>query len=227
MLKKNKSIDILCEQFIEMFDHFNKNIFSEKLNPVEIVFNAKQKAAFKYDIKGRGLSIGSEIADLSLEEIRSTFLHEMIHCASDQYGMAESTPNQYHSKKYMQLATEAGFFVIRHKTQGWGITSLFYPRNVINKSFIQQPTKEAVAKRLKAFEYKLNAAVFKKAFQDIKNQISNQGPTKTFFLKYECQCPPPHNSIRSGRRPDGKNALNIICQYCNVPFRCVSKLNLE
>ena len=127
----------------------------------------------------------------------------------------------------MQIATDAGFFVVRHKTQGWGITSTIYPRNVIDKRSIGFPTEESVKNRIKAFEFGLNKSLIEKSFREIKNDISADKQTKTFFLKYECSCPPPHNSIRSGRRPDGKNALNIVCQYCDTAFRCVSKLSLQ
>lgn len=42
-----------------------------------------------------------------------------------------------------------------------------------------------------------------------------------YFMKYQCKCKPPHNSIRSGCRPDGPNRLNIICKDCGQPFTCV------
>jgi hypothetical protein len=41
---------------------------------------------------------------------------------------------------------------------------------------------------------------------------------KQCFLKYICQCSPPHNSIRSGRRPNGPHALHIQCLMCGANF---------
>jgi hypothetical protein len=57
--------------------------------------------------------------------------------------------------------------------------------------------------------------------KEIRKAIKEKGRSKVCFLKYECGCPPPHNSIRSGRRPDGSHPLKAVCMVCGKSFNCV------
>ena len=50
------------------------------------------------------------------------------------------------------------------------------------------------------------------AKKDVERIIS-KSKTRQYFLKYICNCPEPHNSIRSGRR-----SLNVNCGECGYKF---------
>jgi hypothetical protein len=101
-----------------------------------------------------------------------------------------------------------------------------YPRNVVQKKYIMKPTRDAATRLGEVFALiKFDKTIFKQAKSEIRQQAKEDKPSKTYFLKYVCNCPPPHNSIRSGRRPDGPNALNIQCQNCHSTFVCVTELD--
>ena len=167
-----------------------------------------------------------DIVSISIKALPLSFLHELIHIFNKQSEIVD-VAGHYHNKKFLKAALDAGLYVIKTKAQGWAVTSLVYPRNVIHKDCIHRPDKNKLERRITAFSHlEINSSIFKDACKEIKAYISDKS-TKTFFLKYECNCPAPHNSIRSGRRPDGKNALNIICQVCNSKFHCVTSLRID
>lgn len=211
-------IDALIHQFYSAFRILNEIIFSNKIKPFSISFDHQQKVAFKYS--DDELTIGVDIANISIKEMPICFLHELVHIFNNQSSVIDIA-GHYHNKKFMKAALDSGLFVIKNKSQGWSITSTFYPRNVVNKDFVQRPSREKAELRIKAINsLKFDPTLVKNASVEIKSFVK-QKISKTFFLKYECNCPAPHNSIRSGRRPDGKNALNIICQDCNSKFHCI------
>jgi hypothetical protein len=185
----------------------------------------KKKVSLRWTPDIEGVVIGSDFLKLEYGEIPCALLHEMIHISNYQCGDVDVTANQYHNKHFLQVALEVGLVVIKHKTQGWAITSTTYPRNVVERIYIKKPNKEAIKRRNDIFdEISIDKTIFKLARAEIRERIKSEKPTKTFFLKYQCNCPPPHNSIRSGRRPDGPNALNIQCLNCRSQFECVTDL---
>jgi hypothetical protein len=157
-----------------------------------------------------------------------TLLHEMIHIKNHQEEVQDCTTNHYHNKYFLNVALEVGMVVIKHKTQGWSITTTMLPRNVVERDFVRKPTSENREKCQKAFiAADLDRNLFKRVCTEMRSKAKQEKPTKTFFLKYVCNCPPPHNSIRSGRRPDGPNALNVHCENCHSKFICVSSVSEE
>lgn len=200
----------------------NDALFGSKLNIVPIAIQARKKVSLRWQADAETLILGSELCNIQNSELGGLLLHEMVHVYNHQRGIADVTTNQYHNKYFLQTALSVGLIVIKHKTQGWSITSTIYPRNVIEKAYIKRPNKEAWAARNKVFSsITLDQNAFKIAVRDIKDRNRVDKPTKTFFLKYQCNCPPPHNSIRSGRRPDGPNAPNVMCKDCRSDFVCV------
>ena len=203
----------------------NKSLFENKIQLPQIAIQIKKKVSIKWQADIQTLIIGSEFLQLEFHDLLGVLLHELIHIFNFQRGVVDVTINQYHNKQFLTTANQVGLVVIKHKTQGWGLTSTIYPRNIIEKSFIKRPLKNAIARRNKVFEeINFNENIFNVSRVDLQNRIKNEKPVKTFFLKYECNCAPPHNSIRSGRRPDGPNALNIQCQNCRSQFECVTEL---
>lgn len=200
----------------------NDTLFDSKLKIVPIVMQPKKKVSIRWQPDAESLILGCEFCNIEYAELAGLLLHEMVHIYNNQRGIDDVTTNQYHNKYFLQTALSVGLIVIKHKTQGWAITSTIYPRNVIEKSYIKRPAKESWNARNKAFSLiTLDQNAFKIAVRDIKDRNRADKPTKTFFLKYQCNCPPPHNSIRSGRRPDGPNAPNVMCKDCRSDFVCV------
>lgn len=210
------------------YDHLNKTLFDGQLKKVPFAIQIKKKVVLRWFSESDTIVIGMDITKLEFGEILGVLLHEMIHIANHQAGLPDVTTNQYHNKYFLQQALTVGMMVIKHKTQGWAITGIVYPRNVVERVFIKRPTKEALKARVDSFNgIELDKSAYKDLQSQIREKIKQEKPTKTYFLKYQCNCPPPHNSIRSGRRPDGPNALNIQCLSCRSQFECVTDLDTE
>lgn len=210
------------------YDHLNKTLFNKQLEKVSFSIQIKKKVALRWCSESNAIIIGMDIIKLGFEEILGVLLHEMIHIANHQSGIIDVTANQYHNKYFLKLALAVGMMVAKHKTQGWAITSIIFPINLVERIFIKHPTKEAVKTRVDSFDgIKLDKLAYEELQNQIQQKIKQEKPTKTYFLKYQCKCPPPHNSIRSGRRPDGLNVLHIQCLDCRSQFECVTDIDVE
>lgn len=217
--------DTLIGEIERACNFLNQFLFDGKIQLPPIVIQTKKKVSIKWMVDVKNIVIGSEFLQLEFYDVLGVLLHELIHVANFQNGVIDVTINQYHNKHFLTLANKVGLVVIKHKTQGWGLTSIVYPRNITEKSYLKRPLKNAITRRNKAFtDINFNEKKFKDARLHLQAMIKNEKPVKTYFLKYECNCAPPHNSIRSGRRPDGPNALNIQCMNCRSQFECVTDL---
>lgn len=215
----------LIAELEQAFQVINEVLFEGKLKPVPIVVQTKRKVSLRWSPDSESIIIGSDFPKLEYAEIPGVFLHELIHVANHQRGVVDVTTNQYHNKHFLECALQVGLVVIKHKTQGWAITSTVFPRNVVERVFIKRPNKDAVTRRDTAFgKLNIDKAAYRGGRAEVRERIKQEKPPKTYFLKYQCNCPPPHNSIRSGRRPDGPNALNIQCLNCRSQFECVTDL---
>lgn len=215
----------IVAELSRIFSILNEKLFDGEIRKVPISIQPKKKVSIKFSPDTNTIVVGSEFTSLDTKEIPSIFLHEMIHIWNFQGGVVDVTTNQYHNKEFLHAALSVGLVVIKHKTQGWSITSTVYPRNVTSPSYVMKPSKEKVVNRVNAFgEIKLDKSIFRVGRSDLREKVKTGRPPKTYFLKYQCKCPPPHNSIRSGRRPDGPNALSIQCMHCKAKFECVTDL---
>lgn len=215
----------LVAELTNIFLVFNKFFFSNML--VEPVFHVqtKRKFSIRWVVDIKSFVVGSDFVKIKTDEIPDVMLHEMIHAFNSQNNIVDVTLNQYHNKFFVNIALQLGLILIKHKTQGWSITTRSYPRNVTEKLFIKKPKIEKINLRESAFEkLNLNRDSLRISRKYIRDLIKNERPSKNFFLKYECLCQPPHNSVRSGRRPDGPNRLNLVCQDCGASLSCVSSL---
>lgn len=224
-MRVSKTDSLLCLEFQEAFQTLNQSLFENVLTPVNFSIQPKKKYTIKYLQDQNLIIIGSEFIKIDNCDILPQLLHEMIHVFFSQKGIEDVTANQYHTiKHFLAKALSVGLVVIKHKSQGWSITSPVAPRNVVEKEFIKMPIKASVQARVEAFaKISLDKNIIAKCQSEIKKLVEKEKPTKEFFLKYVCNCPPPHNSLRSGRRPDGANALNIVCLNCRSKFVCISK----
>lgn len=206
----------------KMFKAFNHEFFDNELLMPKFTVESNRKFAFRFDSEGDIFMVGSEAANLGIADFQALFLHEMVHVSNAQDGIADVTANQYHNKSFLELALSVGLICIRHKNQGWSITTIVYPRNVVDENSIRTPSAETIEHRKSVFfHHRLEQSILR-SFRTKMKQVQNNRSSKTYFLKYVCGCPPPHNSIRSGRRPDGSHPLNIRCSDCGKLFNCVS-----
>jgi len=224
-MRHTKTDSLLCLELQEAYQVLNRELFDGSLSSVNFSVLPKKKFSFKFLHEQNCIVIGGEFPKLDRCDILPQLLHEMVHIFNFQKNIEDVTANQYHTiKHFLPIALSVGLIAIKHKSQGWSITSPISPRNVVEKEFVRYPELSAIKKRSDTFDSILfDKSLISKAQAEIKLRAADGKPTKTFFLKYVCNCPPPHNSIRSGRRPDGINALNIVCMNCRSRFICMEK----
>lgn len=190
----------------------NKSLFSDGLRVPTFTMSPSKKGVVHFVPEDFEIFIGCDVAKVDQEAFLLHLLHEMVHVSSFQKGIVDCRQGQYHNIKFRDAALAVGLTVTRDRSHGWGLTSLG-----VASGDKQEPTVEASKRREKAFT---SASLDEKIFKKVQKKIV-ASRKRTFFLKYECNCTPPHNSIRSGRRPDGEHPLDIKCMCCNSNFRCV------
>lgn len=213
------------KQFEVIFDYFNEKFFNKQLSAQQFCFDISKKYTMRWS--DNQIIIGFEFISLNEYEVLLSIIHEMIHIDNFSNRIEDVGINQYHKKQFMQVALDLGFYVIKHKCQGWSIISPVPPRNITNHMSVKFPN--AISNRqLKTIidEIKFDKKEFKKTVDEILHAITNAPANKTFFLKYKCDCPEPHNSIRSGRRPLGAQKIHpsAACRLCGSNYVCVSQL---
>jgi len=202
-----------------IFHFLNKNFFGSKIDPPVFVIQIEKKVIFRYVSESHHLIIGSKFASASVDQIVLNFFHEIVHIYNYSRSKIDCTSNQYHNRYFLEIALEIGLYVLRHKTRGWGVTQLEIDDKQKNARI---PNPIALKHRRQMLgRLSVDISVINKGKEDIRKSIQLRGTRKICFLKYECACPPPHNSIRSGRRPDGGNPLNATCMVCGQLFTCV------
>jgi len=210
----------------DLFVLLNQKLFDAGLSTPDFQLDVSKKFGLRWNSDSNILLFGSEFHKFSMYDFIVNLIHEMIHIKNHSQRIVDVSVNQYHNKFFLREAIQLGFHVIRHKTQGWCVLSTFAPRNIVDVDFYKSPTN-AACNRLHGFlsQQKFNRTFFFEAVSSIKQAVDSIKPAKLFFLKYECKCPAPHNSVRSGRRPDSPNALNAFCKICNSDFICVSPVD--
>ena len=197
------------------FAVFNTMLFDKTLQKPEFVFQPKKKVVFRFDPETYQLIVGGDLVRVDCNALLLHLLHEMVHISNYTNGVIDCRSNQYHNKEFMLAAVKVGLTCIRHRNYGW-VTSVTTSGG---DSII--PEESLIERRVEAFEkIKLDKVVLRQAKIEF-GSLAKRNRQSIYFLKYECNCPPPHNSIRSGRRPDGDHPLNIVCQDCKSSFECV------
>jgi hypothetical protein len=136
----------------------------------------------------------------------------MIHLWNAQKRISDHTVNQYHNHKFAVLAQQLGFYVYDHPTRGLEKISVKPLPNVI-PALSPKPENQTYLERT------LDGVIFDpKIFSATQLELNQNLRGKQFQIKYQCQCPGPLNTVRSGRRPDGKRPLRVRCLDCGHPF---------
>jgi hypothetical protein len=210
----------LALEFERAFNWFNPHLFGSSLKFPQFQIDIKKKVCFKFE--AHLFVVGVEFHQITEQELTISFIHEIIHFHHSQQGVIDVTRNQYHNKNFAKTAANLGFYVGQDKNKGW---SNLFIENPNNKQILQTPQKDNNLKLKNVVNnFIWDYSKIKAINAEIqKLHLQSNVKSKQFFLKYQCKCPSPHNSIRSGRRPDGKNALEIFCRKCNSEFFCVSE----
>jgi hypothetical protein len=140
----------------------------------------------------------------------------MIHAYNASRGLKDVGRNSYHNKKFSSECSRVGAFVVRHKSTGWSIMSLYPPRNATEENSVIAPEEKSskvlvslVDDLIGSFDWEL----FYKGFSFLS-------ASKDYTYKYTCECPPPYNSIRSGRGPSSNTPIRARCVECGSMFTC-------
>jgi len=195
-----------------VFQSLNKSLFGDKLRVPVFTLAPSKKGVVRFVAEDFEVVIGYDIAKVDTDAFLLHLLHEMVHQANFQKGVVDCRQGQYHNVKFRNAALSIGLSVSRDRSHGWGLTSL-----LASGDDASEPLLEARQSLLEAL---VLAKMNEKLLKEVQKKIVAVRK-RTFFLKYECNCLPPHNSIRSGRRPDGDHPLNIKCMVCSSSFRCV------
>lgn len=210
---------LLIAELERAFSVINARMFSSDLKNPEFIFQPKKKIAVKFSHENNQIIIGSEIVKTNCTGLLGRLLHEMVHIKNFYNGIVDCRSNQYHNREFLKSALEVGLYVIPSQNRGWGNTVVEITRDYKGKIYV--PDQLVIDKRKDAFdEVNFDKRVFNSAKTEI-NKLIRSSRKAVYFLKYECKCPPPHNSIRSGRRPDGDYPLHIECLDCKSYFTCV------
>ena len=193
----------------KLFATLNHELFEGRLKLPTITIHPGKQIDFQFVPATYHLLVGSKIGEFSQTEVLEAFIHAMVH-------IEVAAKRNYHSKKFLAAALDVGFYVTYTAGHGWGTTT-FDPPITTKEKRVMFPGKDELH-RLREVMSKIRFN--EKVLDDIQESMK-QRKIKPFLLKYECGCSPPHNSIRSGRRPDGANPINIRCCTCKQLFRCV------
>jgi len=209
----------LFDELVKVYNFFNRNLFFGKLKSPIFVFAPSKKYIFRFLPDSSEIVVGCGFESAIELQVLIELLHEMIHAKNQRDGIVDCKSNQYHNEHFLKSALELGFITGKSPRKGWNLIGLKGWSS--NPDEIRFPNNDSQQKLLNVIRsIKLNKVILNKAKAQI-HYINAKKKNTVFFLKYECDCPPPHNSIRSGRRPDGRNPLQVVCLICESEFKCV------
>lgn len=117
----------LVQEMERAFAYLNALIFDNKLKIPTHVIQPERKHAFRFVADSYHIIIGGGFLDLKdVKEILTAYVHEMVHVYNYMNHISDCS-SQYHKIGYMESAKAVGFYVARHKTQGWCLTTLEPP----------------------------------------------------------------------------------------------------
>jgi hypothetical protein len=208
----------IVEETRKVYRVFNERLFASRLPEIEVLVDLKRRGSVRFDAGLAEIVIGPGAGSLDEDGYLCELLHEMVHVDNKAKGVAD-VRHDYHNKKFRDAALKVGLAVIKTKALGWGTTTIGQrPKNLVSLT----PEEQDAGRRVEAFtKTKISAQALTELRQTV-NSVCRQRDG-FYTLKYQCKCPPPYNSIRSGRRPHGPHPLNVFCQDCKQMFVCVEE----
>jgi hypothetical protein len=206
----------VIENLSRAYAALNKSLFKSKLSPVNFIQDLSEKYVLHLKLPDVVI-VGGGFAEGKVIDVLDSLVHIMVHLDNYRIGIVDFTSNQYHRREFCEKAIEVGLIVAYHKTRGWSLTYSDSESETLKHAEARYPTPKAAGRLKSAYE---QVAPFCSAIHHIRRDIRKDLSRKTtrgFQLKYVCACDPPV-IVRSGRRPDGPNPLNVSCNVCGTKF---------
>lgn len=206
----------MLPQLTNAYQVINKELFENQLPLPDFSTDASRSSILCFSHPATILFC-QNFPDVSKTAILDDLLHQMIHVEHHQRGIEDHTSNQYHKKEFCSRALELGLHVIFNPSRGWAITSSVDGQD---GDKIRHADKKSVQRLRRIYK---SVEILESELRDFQSQLRmefnvRQRQSKQYQLKYICSCTPPHNTIRSGRRPDGQRPLDATCNICGAKF---------
>jgi hypothetical protein len=198
----------------ELYEEINRAVFSGSLSRPEVVRNSTRTTVLHFAAPNT-VELGDP-AEATAADFLDELLHVMVHHANHAAKLPDNTPNQYHNNHFKVAALGVGLYVEQQKHRGWG--RVFAAPTKISGARLATPAPAANMRLRRALAaLKWSEPVWHRIRASIPSPDATK-PAKQFQIKYVCRCPPPHNNVRSGRRPTGPHPLKIVCEVCGSKF---------
>lgn len=189
----------VLQELRRAFTFLNGELFDSELPTPAFVIGGTKKSVFSFDRLNYQIATEKLFGKAPFEAMLDDLIHQMCHISNHMKGIKDETNGGYHNRKFAKIADNVGLKTTKQKGRGHVVEI------GVGKKAIFDELRKA-----------LNCDLF----------VAKEEKTKKkYFLKYVCGCPSPHNSIRSGRRPDGQHKLNVVCQDCGQIFKCVEGIS--
>lgn len=209
------SNDKIIGSFERLFDYLNDKLFEKSLTLPVFSMKDATRFAFRYIPQTHGMVIGRKAFREDFELTAVDLIREMIHESNYLNGVVSSSSinnRQYYTRQFASLARQVGFYVVLAPPRGWRTLRLDPVDGDAERLDPEPDDRDFLRATLK--RSRAAAAI------DFGDHLSGDGKkSRRYQLKYICGCKPPHNAIRSGRRPDGRYPLHITCDLCHKSFR--------
>lgn len=178
-IKKSTRRRLVIDLIKKIFADLNQFCFSNKIIMPEFQLDVVRKFNFRWISDDEVLCIGSASIDMNKREICVAMLHEMIHMYNYSLRIQDVNDNQYHNKKFMNMAINLGLGICKDKNQGWSITTLDQSND--------KDVKIDIAKNKELINYieKINIDTHKLSldYNAMRESIASLKPSKVFLFK--------------------------------------------
>lgn len=216
-MKTNTAKLPLIVELEKLFSAVNESFYDGKLKTPTFTLQPERKLAFQFYGDTFAFIVGGKFEEIEdVTGLYQEFLHETVHVYLASVGKKTGT---YHNKEFLKVALSVGFYCARDNSTGWRLTTFSEPDET-DAEFTAPDPKKVVSRESFFDEYEFDETIFTEAKTQIAELRVSSGRSKQYFLKYVCACDGPHNSIRSGRRPDSKNPVVAFCGTCGYEFLC-------
>lgn len=218
------------EEILKILSGCSQLFFSDTLPIPAIKVRGRNRFAMRFFSGSFEIVLGTLLPHTPPRIILDEVIHQACHVYNHIHSIKDSSNYQYHNKNFAKQAIKCGLYVARDNMFGWLASSEINDFSgqgqcddlggldcPCKNGCVLHPDEEILELREGWYDRLLKEIDFD-IFKQIK--FKDKSP-KNYFLKYECGCDPPYNSIRSGRRPDKSHALRVRCEDCGELFRCV------